>query len=168
MISFGKLAIVPAVLILEIYLGIGRIIQKIPFALWITGKPALWKCVSYYVVLFLLLWMKKSKRWKKSFYGILALSIFLLCGKLPWEKRDITFLDVGQGECACIHTDDRSCFLIDGGSSSVSGVGKYRILPFLKAFGIVEIKGIFVSHTDLDHISGIQELLESVEKRRYR
>lgn len=165
MISFGKLAIVPAVLILEIYLGIGRIIQKIPFALWITGKPALWKCVSYYVVLFLLLWMKKSKRWKKSFYGILALSIFLLCGKLPWEKRDITFLDVGQGECACIHTDDRSCFLIDGGSSSVSGVGKYRILPFLKAFGIVEIKGIFVSHTDLDHISGIQELLESVEKR---
>ena len=47
----------------------------------------------------------------------------------------------------------------------MSGVGKYRILPFLKACGIQEIKGIFVSHTDLDHISGIQEILESVARK---
>ncbi len=164
-ISLGKIVTVPALLILQIYLRIGRIIQKIPFALWITGKPALWKCLCYYGILVLLLWIKNRKRWKNSFYGILVLGILLLYGKLPWEKRDITFLDVGQGDCVCIHVDNRSCFLVDGGSSSVSGVGKYRIIPFLKALGIEEIKGIFVSHTDLDHISGIQEILESVEKK---
>ena len=35
----------------------------------------------------------------------------------------------------------------------------------MKAFGIQEIKGIFVSHTDLDHISGIQEILECAGKK---
>lgn len=169
MIFFGKLIIAPAAMLLEIYLSVGKIIQHIPFAIWITGKPALWKCVCYYVFLILLLCVKnckKSSKRRKTFWsGIWIASLLLLCVKLPWEIRDITFLDVGQGDCICIHTGNRSCFLIDGGSSSVSGVGKYRILPFLKACGIQEIKGIFVSHTDLDHISGIQEILESVARK---
>ncbi len=164
-IALGKIIVIPAIFILKIYLCIGKMIQKLPFALWITGKPMLWKCVCYYMILFLLLWIKIHKAWRKSFYGILVASIFLLSGKFPWERRDVTFLDVGQGDCACIHLNDSSCFLIDGGSSSVANVGMYRILPFLKAVGIRNIKGIFVSHTDLDHISGIQELLESVEKK---
>ena len=165
MISLGKIVVLPAVLILEIYLGVGRVLQQIPFALWITGKPALWKCGCYYTVLVLLIWAEKHKKWKKVFCGLLAACTLLLCSKFPWENRDITFLDVGQGDCACVHIGNRECFLIDGGSSSVSGVGKYRILPFLKAFGIQEIKGIFVSHTDLDHISGIQEILENVAEK---
>lgn len=165
----GKLVTAPALLILEAYISVGKAIQNIPFAVWITGKPALWKCVCYYMFLILLLCVKnckKSSKRRKTFWsGIWIASLLLLCVKLPWEIRDITFLDVGQGDCICIHTGNRSCFLIDGGSSSVSGVGKYRILPFLKACGIQEIKGIFVSHTDLDHISGIQEILESVARK---
>lgn len=165
----GKLVTALALLILEAYISVGKIIQHIPFAMWITGKPALWKCVCYYMFLILLLCVKnckKSSKRRKTFWsGIWIASLLLLCVKLPWEIRDITFLDVGQGDCICIHTGNRSCFLIDGGSSSVSGVGKYRILPFLKACGIQEIKGIFVSHTDLDHISGIQEILESVARK---
>lgn len=168
-ISLGKLVTALALLILEAYISVGKIIQHIPFAMWITGKPALWKCVCYYMFLILLLCVKnckKSSKRRKTFWsGIWIASLLLLCVKLPWEIRDITFLDVGQGDCICIHTGNRSCFLIDGGSSSVSGVGKYRILPFLKACGIQEIKGIFVSHTDLDHISGIQEILESVARK---
>lgn len=168
-ISLGKLVTALALLILEAYISVGKIIQHIPFAMWITGKPALWKCVCYYMFLILLLCVKNckksSKRWKTFWSRIWIASLLLLCVKLPWEIRDITFLDVGQGDCICIHTGNRSCFLIDGGSSSVSGVGKYRILPFLKACGIQEIKGIFVSHTDLDHISGIQEILESVARK---
>ena len=169
MIFFGKLVIVPAVMILEIYLSVGKIIQHLPFAVWITGKPDLWKCVCYYVFLLFLLCVKnykKSSKMRRAFWsGIWILSLLLLYVKFPWETRDITFLDVGQGDCICIHTSNRSCFLVDGGSSSVSGVGKYRILPFFKAYGIREIKGIFISHTDLDHISGIQEILESVAKK---
>ena len=56
--------------------------------------------------------------------------------------------------------------LIDGGSSSVSKAGQYRILPFLKEQGIRRIEGIFVSHMDEDHVNGIMELLEMSRDRK--
>ena len=99
MISFGKLAMVTAVLILEIYSGIGRIIQKIPFALWITGKPALWKCVSYYVVLFLLLWMKKVKDGKNFLWNIGIIYISFMWKTSVGKKRYYIFRCRTRGMC---------------------------------------------------------------------
>ena len=52
-------------------------------------------------------------------------------------------------------------FFIDGGSADVSNVGRYRILPYLKANGISEIDYWFVTHADADHISGLLEVMES-------
>ena len=51
-------------------------------------------------------------------------------------------------------------FLIDGGSSNKKNTAVCQILPYLKNQGIATLDGIFVSHTDQDHISGIEELLE--------
>ena len=53
-----------------------------------------------------------------------------------------------------------NCF-IDGGSTDVTAVGTYRILPFFKVRGIRKIDYWFVSHCDADHISGLMEILES-------
>jgi competence protein ComEC len=50
---------------------------------------------------------------------------------------------------------------IDGGSSNVGSVGTYRILPYLKSKGITHITYWFVSHADSDHISGLEEVIES-------
>jgi len=59
----------------------------------------------------------------------------------------------------------KEVYLIDGGSSDVSKVGTYRILPFLKYSGIRTVDGIFLSHPDNDHINGIEELFEAVAKK---
>ena len=53
--------------------------------------------------------------------------------------------------------------LIDGGSSDVQNVGKYRIIPFMNYYGEKSIDYACVSHGDQDHISGVRELL--LEKR---
>lgn len=42
----------------------------------------------------------------------------------------------------------------------MQSVGKYRILPYLKSNGVNEIDYWFVSHTDLDHISGLLEIFD--------
>ena len=57
---------------------------------------------------------------------------------------------------------------MDGGSSDVKQVGTYRILPFLKAKGIRKLDYMIVSHTDRDHINGLIEILERVEKKEFR
>ena len=76
----------------------------------------------------------------------------------------ITCLDVGQGDGILIRTPDNKHYLIDGGSSSQSELGRYCLLPALKSMGISCLDGIFISHTDKDHLSGVQELLEYMEK----
>ena len=52
----------------------------------------------------------------------------------------------------------------DGGSSSKKKVASYQILPYLKNQGISVVDAMLISHTDLDHISGVQELLTLKEK----
>ena len=73
---------------------------------------------------------------------------------------EITMLDVGQGDGVVIRNANGNVYLSDCGSSSVSKVGKYRLIPFLKYKGYGKIKGIFLSHMDEDHMNGILELLE--------
>ncbi len=80
------------------------------------------------------------------------------------QTLQITCLDVGQGDGILIRTPDNKHYLIDGGSSSQSELGRYCLLPALKSMGISCLDRIFISHTDKDHLSGVQELLEYMEK----
>lgn len=97
--------------------------------------------------------------------GILSLTgaVFLL-GYRSEDWLEITCLDVGQGDGIVVGTPEGSHFLIDGGSSNKSALAQYQLLPYLKNRGISHLDGIFVSHTDEDHISGIKELLGLMEK----
>lgn len=75
-------------------------------------------------------------------------------------QSEVVFLDVGQGDGIYISSEDGTTFFIDGGSSDVNQVGTYRILPFLKAYGVKQMDYWFVSHADSDHISGLLEVME--------
>ena len=107
---------------------------------------------------------------RKTAVAILFASVCVFVAPIASAKTDaertisdskviITNLDVGQGDCAVVRIGDK-VLMIDGGSTSVKEVGKYRIVPFLKYKGISRIDYIFISHSDEDHISGILEILE--------
>lgn len=163
----GQTAVFPAVMILKIFRITGEIIQGLPVSVWITGQPAVWKCGIYYVALAAALWIKREGKGMWVWRGFcLAFGFAVLLGKIPDGEMRLTFLDVGQGDCACIQTQTGNCYLIDGGSSDVSKTGKYRILPFLKAEGIEEIEGVFLSHMDEDHVNGIRELLQMIGEKQ--
>lgn len=76
----------------------------------------------------------------------------------------VTFMDVGQGDGIFIRAENGVTITIDGGSSSVDKVGKYRIIPYLKAECEKKIDYAIVTHADYDHISGLLELLEQSDK----
>ena len=73
----------------------------------------------------------------------------------------VTYFDVGQGDATYISDGEGTSIFIDGGSTTEKEVGKYRILPFLKAKGVRQIDYWFVSHCDEDHYSGLLEAIES-------
>lgn len=80
---------------------------------------------------------------------------------VPSGGFEIDYLDVGQGDGSLLRTDDGVVCFVDGGSTDVSGVGTYRILPFLKSKGIRRVDYWLLSHLDEDHVSGFYEALES-------
>ncbi len=105
----------------------------------------------------------------KANYAALFLLAALSAGilVLSWKDRGglrITCLDVGQGDGIVLEMPGGGVFLMDCGSSSQKNVGQYQLLPYLKSRGITVLEGIMVSHTDTDHISGIQELLDFMAK----
>lgn len=92
----------------------------------------------------------------------LALAMFILCFHVRPACK-ISMIDVGQGDGILIEAGG-SNILIDGGSTSNSKVGKYSIIPYLKYEGIGTIDIAVVTHEDTDHISGLLEIMEDMEK----
>ena len=77
------------------------------------------------------------------------------------SRLETMFLDVGQGDGIHIKCSDGTNIMVDGGSTTVKEVGKYRIISYLKSQCNATIDYWFLTHGDLDHISGVIEILNS-------
>lgn len=173
---------IPGRTILKIYEVLVIIIGKLPFCTWVGGKPETWQIVDYYLILAGAVWMyriseKKYKENKTAVMkkrkgiwkfrclcaGMVCLGI-LLIGYKPKEDFRIACLDVGQGDGIVIEMENRWNILIDGGSTNKSSLGQYQLIPYLKSRGISRLDGIYISHTDEDHISGVREILDYISK----
>lgn len=165
----AKWMLFPCHLILSGYDKLCRSLIQLPFATWITGRPAFGKMVVYFVILAVMTWYRRrgGRRIGKNTMaavGILMLGILFFT---PEHGFEIDILDVGQGDGSFLRTQSGYTIFVDGGSTDVKQAGEYRILPFLKSKGIRSIDYWIVSHTDADHISGLEEILESGYPIRY-
>lgn len=157
-IEIAKRVVFPGKCVLFLYEKLCEVVGWIPHSTWIAGSPQLWQCAVYYVMLGVAF---AGVKWGKKAASV-ALVIFAVVF-LGYHSRNglaITCLDIGQGGCCVLKMPGGENFLIDGGSSNKKNTAVYQILPYLKNQGIAILDGIFVSHTDQDHISGIEELLE--------
>jgi competence protein ComEC len=69
-------------------------------------------------------------------------------------------MDAGQG--VFINVSYKNYNLIfDCGSTSNSNLGNYMVVPYLIKNGINTVDGVFISHWDEDHYSGLTELIKS-------
>lgn len=165
--NLAKLPLFFCQVILSWYEAVCKGIGSLPGAVSICGQPPVWKLAGYYfLLLFLASCLYRQKKVKNDgralnvrlFTGGAVLLFFLLFRGNGGFELDV--LDVGQGDGIFLRTETGITMFVDGGSSNVSKVGEYRILPFLKAKGVRRIDFWAVSHTDADHISGLMEILE--------
>ena len=69
-------------------------------------------------------------------------------------------LDVGQGDCFLVSSGEEH-YIVDCGSSTDDSIGRKILLPALKYYGIGSIRGLLLSHGDLDHTNAAPALLNS-------
>ncbi len=84
-------------------------------------------------------------------------------GAANYEKAQLTFVDVGQGDCLHIRTPSGKNILIDGGGSANYDVGKKTLLPYLLKNGVKKLDLVFVTHRHTDHYAGIMSLAHELE-----
>lgn len=152
--------------ILELFEAMSRLGSKLPMARMVWGQPKTSEMIFYYIILCLLLIFihccKDSSALKKSrkYLGILFLLPIVFMMYQTKGSLMITMLDVGQGDAIFLEGPEGNTYLIDGGSSDVTQVGKYRIEPYLKSQGVGVLDYVLVSHGDTDHYIGVEEMLE--------
>ena len=141
---------------------------------WIVGKGENWQNVVYIILMIVVVlgyWIYVNqvrandknkdalrKKMKIRETALIVISVFVLAFRIKPELS-VNALSVGQGACNVIYGRNIPTIMVDGGSSDVKDVYKYRIRPFLLSNGISEIDYLFVTHPDTDHISGVKELL---------
>ncbi len=146
--------------ILKFYEWVCRLGEALPHHLITVGRPDGMRILLYIVILILFLLL--SNRYKNKLFGVLPV-LALVVILLPQGRSGfvVNMLDVGQGDGLVLESESGMTYLIDGGSSDIKDVGKYRILPFLLYRGIDVIDYAIVSHSDNDHISGLKELMNN-------
>ena len=102
-----------------------------------------------------------SLKYCALFFCSLLFLAALLFAKPGPSLLTVKAVDVGQGDGFLLRFRDKT-ILIDAGSSSEKELGKYTLRPFLLSQGIGELDAVFVSHSDLDHTSGLLYLLREV------
>ncbi|XCP84343.1 ComEC/Rec2 family competence protein [Roseburia hominis] len=166
---------------MEFYYKGAEWILSLPGARWVTGRPGALQIAGYigFMLAAVLLFRRtrrqqknvKRRRGQNSFQkngrrlSLLAGGL-MLCGvvvltvsRTDCRNLEIVMLNVDQGDSFFIRGPEGGTYLIDGGSSGVDQVGKYRIEPFLKSQGVGSVDYVWISHGDIDHLSGIMEML---------
>jgi len=170
--------------LLHIYVGLPRLAAGLPFmSFYVPTPPAVWPILYYALLIAIPLWLRSRKPiqepvpknrtpWSKGVpWGLTLASVTLIVSfiwpRFPFIKNDelsIYLLDVGQGESIYMEFPNGETLLLDGGGyfRNSLDVGKLVVAPFLWNRGLWGLSYVGATHSDHDHISGLESLTELV------
>jgi competence protein ComEC len=127
--------------------------------------PSLIELALLYGALAALVVPRRRVRW-----AVLALCLTgMACDAAYWAVRrsgrdalQITFVSVGQGDCAVVEFPGSAVMVVDGGGLSGDfDVGRQVVAPFLWRRKIAHVDALVLSHPDFDHFGGLTFLAEA-------
>jgi competence protein ComEC len=170
--------------LLHIYVGLPQLAAGLPFmSFYVPTPPALWPILYYALLIAVPLWLRSRRSleepvptpripWSKAIpWGLTLASVTLIVSfiwpRFPFFKNgefSIYLLDVGQGESIYMEFPNGETLLLDGGGyfRNSLDVGKLVVAPFLWNRGLWGLSYVGATHSDHDHISGLESLTELV------
>ena len=93
---------------------------------------------------------------------LLALIIIFFVNFRTSGEVEVSFVDVGQGDCAVVLTPNRKCLIFDTGGvrDKTFDVGGRVVVPYLKHENINEVEYIFLTHAHEDHAGGAGSIIK--------
>lgn len=86
----------------------------------------------------------------------------------PRRDLQITFVSVGQGDCAVVEFPGTAVMVVDGGGLFGDfDVGRQVVAPFLWRRKITQIDLLALSHADFDHFGGLTFLAEAFAPKAF-
>ena len=171
-LPYGEVFINLAAWLVEQVLVQAKLLASLPFSTVVVGGLPLYCAVLYYFALAIwadipcLQFIRNRER--KLFLGVVGALLF---GTVLWNHFALIpftayFLDVGQGDCAVIHTPERKVIVIDTGGLKNYDTGSRVLLPFLRSLGESKVDALLLSHYDYDHAGGVEALARNMQIER--
>lgn len=138
---------------------------ELPFFLNV-GKPEILFWVLYYLFLFLCLLFNTYHFKKLSKQVGVVISILSLCTLIPdlRSHHEVTFIDVGQGDCTLLRYQRMNILIDTGGNKSVD-IAKDCLIPYFSKQKITSLDAVIITHPDYDHNGALPILKESFSIR---
>ncbi len=168
-LPYGELVIILAAWLVEQILVQAKFLASLPFSTVVVGSLPLYCAVLYYFAI--AIWADipclqfVRNRERKLFLGVVGALLF---GTVLWKHFapipfTAYFLDVGQGDCAVIHTHERKVIVIDTGGLKNYDTGSRVLVPFLRSLGESKVDALLLSHYDYDHAGGAEALARNIQ-----
>jgi len=156
------------------------VLEKLQISYTHWPHPDWWWLLGYGIFLLLLpkLWDLGYHRRRDMLLYLIVFVGFIIAARQPFyghEEVRITYLDVGQGDSIIVEVGQKKVYLMDAGGKTAweikepwrekrdpFEVGKDVVLPFLRSRGITHVDRAVFTHGDMDHIGGMEALLERI------
>ncbi|MBR2008736.1 MAG: MBL fold metallo-hydrolase, partial [Peptococcaceae bacterium] len=129
---------------------------------WNIGRPDA-IILLFYIVFLVLLWYRlkdisimPSLKSQTAAISVFVVFIILLSIPAAPKQDELLYLDTGQGSCALLRTSAGEVVLFD------TGAQKQELSSVLAWYGVNHVEAIILSHGDMDHISGLTRVMETV------
>jgi competence protein ComEC len=142
-------------------ISVVELFNQLPYADYRTATPTLLEIILFYLAVFLLVNIRKSKKIR---FALTLVIIVLIFNQVFWYYQNnlspllrITSIDVGQGESTLIQFPKGSTMLIDGGGfyDNSFDVGGLVVAPVIWKKKIKKIDYLVLSHPHPDHLNGL-------------
>jgi len=150
-------------LLTKMMILVAKLFASVPLSQISYGGITPFFLLVYSIAVTLLFAIVKRKRvvTLTCLYALASLSVIYLCHVFISDSvSNVSFINVGQGDCAWINAPGNCDILIDaGGKDGDYGIAEETVWPYLLKHGVRDIEYAVASHGHSDHINGLVGLL---------
>lgn len=149
--------------LIEFILEILSFLNGTPFSL-ITGVPSIIFIICFYslLIIFKIFQSYHFKQFSHYASSLLLVTSSLLFIPDVFPKYEVTFIDVGQGDCTLIRYQDKNMLIDTGGNVSID-IATECLIPYFNKQKITSLDSVFITHLDYDHYGALESLNNSFQ-----